>query len=326
MNLSLFQTPGTIVFLDDDPGYLDMLALVLPQDWHVRFFLRPQSCIHYLQLEAGAWEDDVAAQQQILTRWREGGTPLIPQVLDYWSTPQRYALSRICVVDYSMPAMNGLQALEKLENWHGARILLTGQADEQIAVKAFNYGLIEQFIPKQTPDISQRLVEAIQRLQASAGSRQAPLWRATLSQRQYTLLRSPSIGAELSEFVAKRWVEHVVIGNPFGILGRDAQGRTGWLQLEPASGLEELAELADTAGMGNQDIADIQNGRKLADLELRQSLNRSTLPELSPAFAIGNDEPLLGALFAVDTLAHPWEASGSYRQWLERQPERTVTN
>ena len=78
--------------------------------------------------------------------------------------------------------------------------------------------------------------------------------------------------------------------------------------------------------MGNQDIADIQNGRKLADLELRQSLNRSTLPELSPAFAIGNDEPLLGALFAVDTLAHPRGASGSYRQWLERQPERTVTN
>ncbi len=35
MNLSLFQTPGTIVFLDDDPGYLDMLSLVLPQDWRL---------------------------------------------------------------------------------------------------------------------------------------------------------------------------------------------------------------------------------------------------------------------------------------------------
>ena len=141
MNLSLFQSPGTIVFLDDDPGYLDMLALVLPQDWHIRFFLRPQSCIHHLILETNAWENDLANQQQILTRWRELGTPLIPQILDYWSTTERYALSRICVVDYSMPAMNGLQALERLEDWHGARILLTGQADEQIAVKAFDYGL-----------------------------------------------------------------------------------------------------------------------------------------------------------------------------------------
>lgn len=325
MNLSLFQAPGTIVFLDDDPGYLDMLALVLPPEWHVRFFLRPQSCIHQLQLETGLWEDDWGAQQQILSRWRESGTPLIPQILKYWATSERYALSRICVVDYSMPAMNGLQTLEKLDNWHGARILLTGQADEQIAVKAFNYGLIEQFIPKQTPDISQRLVESIQRLQASTGSRQAPLWRATLSQRQYTLLRSPSISTELSEFVARHWVEHVVIGSPFGILGRDAQGHTGWLQLEAASGLEELAELADAAGLNSQAVSDILNGRKLVDLELRQTLDRSTPAELSPAFAIGSDEPLLGALFTVESPTGN-VATGSYAQWLQRQPERTVVN
>ena len=325
MNLSLFQSPGTIVFLDDDPGYLDMLALVLPQDWHIRFFLRPQSCIHHLMLETNAWENDLANQQQILTRWRELGTPLIPQILDYWSTTERYALSRICVVDYSMPAMNGLQALERLEDWHGARILLTGQADEQIAVKAFNYGLIEQFIPKQTPDISQRLIEAIQRLQMMASGRQPPLWRATLSQRQYTLLRSPSISAELSAFVSKRWIEHVVIGHPFGILGRDADGNVGWLQLEPASGLDELAELAEAEGLSSQSIDDIQAGRKLVNLELRQSLNRSAAPELSTAFSIGIDEPMLGAVFAVETPAGQAHKT-SYNQWSTQQAERAVTS
>ena len=325
MNLSLFQTPGTIVFLDDDPGYLDMLSLVLPQDWHIRFFLRPQSCIHHLLRETNAWEDDVASQQHIITRWREQGTPLIPQILEYWATPGRYALSRLCIVDYSMPAMNGLQALEKLEDWHGARILLTGQADEQIAVKAFNYGLIEQFIPKQTPDISQRLIEAIQRLQMMASGRQPPLWRATLSQRQYTLLRSPSISADLSAFVSKRWVEHVVLGNPFGILGRDADGNAGWLQLEPATGLDELAELADAAGLNSQSLDDIQGGRKLVDLELRQALNRSEAPELSTAFTIGSDEPLLGALFTVETPAGQGPNT-SYNHWLVQQDERTVTH
>ena len=325
MNLPLFQTPGTLVFLDDDPAYLDMLALVLPQDWHIRFFLHPQSCIHHLLHETPAWEDDLTQQQQILTRWRELGTPLIPQILDYWSAPDRYALSRMCIVDYSMPAMNGLQALEKLEDWYGTRILLTGQADEQIAVKAFNYGLIEQFIPKQTPDISQRLIEAIQRLQRGANGRQPSLWRATLSQRQYTLLRSPSISAALSAWVSARWIEHVVIGQPFGILGRDADGNVGWLQLEPASGLDELAELAEAAGLGSQAIDDIQNGHQLVGLELRQSLNRSTAPELGTAFSIGSDEPLLGALFAVPVPAGP-APTMSYRQWLAQQAERTVTH
>ena len=99
MNLSLFQTPGTIVFLDDDPGYLDMLALVLPKEWHARFFLRPQTCIQHLLQEIIPWEEDAWDQQQISSLWRETGVPLIPQVLEYWKNPRRYELSRICVVD-----------------------------------------------------------------------------------------------------------------------------------------------------------------------------------------------------------------------------------
>lgn len=323
MILSLFQAPGTIAFLDDDPGYLDMLAIVLPRHWHARFFLRPQSCIHDLQKDIGLWEDDLWRQQQIVSRWQESGAPLVPQIMDYWSDTGRYALMRICVVDYSMPAMNGLQVLEKLEDWRGARLLLTGQADEQIAVKAFNYGLIEQFLPKQTPNISQRLVDALQRLQSSTSSRQAPLWRATLTQRQYTLLRSPSISAALAEIASNRWIEHVVIGSPFGIIGRDIHGNTSWLQLEPASGLDELAELADSVGMDAQAVRDIQLGTKLVNLELSQSLRQTGEIELCPAFPIGDDEPLLGAFFKVQ---QPDEQHGisSYAHWLASQPERTV--
>lgn len=318
MNLSLFQTPGTIVFLDDDPGYLDMLALVLPKEWHARFFLRPQTCIQHLVQEIPPWEEDAWEQQQIISLWRETGAPLIPQVLEYWQNPRRYDLSRICVVDYSMPAMNGLQVLEQLAEWRGSRLLLTGQADEQIAVKAFNHALIEQFLPKQTPDISQRLMAVIRHMQAGTGNRQPSPWRATLSQRQYTLLRSPSISAALAELAARSWVEHVVIGSPFGILGRAADGQASWLQLEPASGLEELSEMADSIGVNTKDIEDIQQGRQLVDLELRQALGLTTPPQLRPAFTIGSDEPLYGALFAID--APP--TGNTYQHWLASRDER----
>ena len=55
-------------------------------------------------------------------------------------------------------ALDGLKVLETLVDWPGSRILLTGQADEQIAVKAFNSGLIDQFVPKQTHDITRHLL------------------------------------------------------------------------------------------------------------------------------------------------------------------------
>ncbi|MGH6627731.1 MAG: response regulator [Burkholderiaceae bacterium] len=324
MSFPLFQSPGTIVFLDDDPDYLDMLALVLPGEWHVRLFLRPQDCINHLQQEPPLWEADAWEQQQIIDQWRERGTPLIPQILRYWARhSERYALAQVCVVDYSMPAMNGLQALGELVDWPGLRVLLTGQADELIAVKAFNQGLIEQFITKQAPDVSRRLIDAIQQLQATASGRHSQTWRATLGPTQHALLRVPSVARELAEVVARRWVEYVVIGDPFGILGMDADGRVGWLQLEPVKGLNELAELAEAAGVGPQALAEIRQGKKLADLELRQALGRKTPPDLTPAFPIGREESLLGALFPVGDEYHATPSRG-YRHWLAQQPRRAV--
>ena len=42
MSFPLFHRPGAIVFLDDDPAYLEMLAMVLPRQWHVKLVLRTQ--------------------------------------------------------------------------------------------------------------------------------------------------------------------------------------------------------------------------------------------------------------------------------------------
>ena len=51
MSLPLFHCPGTIAFLDDDPDYLEMLALVVPPQWNVRLFSRASDCIVQLQIK-----------------------------------------------------------------------------------------------------------------------------------------------------------------------------------------------------------------------------------------------------------------------------------
>jgi CheY-like chemotaxis protein len=323
MSFSLFHRPGTVVFLDDDPDYLDMLALVLPRHWHVKLFLRPMECINYLQQEPPFWEADAWNQQQLVDHWREG-RPLIPQILAYWAKyTERYALTRVCVVDYSMPAMDGLQALAELVDWPGSRVLLTGQADEQVAVRAFNRGLIDQFIAKQTPDISKRLIDAVEHLLVTPNARHAQTWRATLGPEQNALLRVPSVGRDLAGFAAKRWVEHVVIGDPFGVLGMDAAGNVSWLQLETSEGLAALAELAELEGVLPANLEDIRQGRKLLDLELRQALGRTGAPEMTPAFPVGEDGALVGALFNIDP-SHTPDPTNGYASWLARQEKRKV--
>ncbi|PKO45320.1 MAG: response regulator [Betaproteobacteria bacterium HGW-Betaproteobacteria-3] len=326
MSFPLYQSPGTIVFLDDDVDYLEMLALVLPRPWPVRLYLRPRDCLNQLQQEPPLWEADRWAQQQLIDRWRESGTPLIPQILRYWAdSTERYAIARVCVVDFSMPSMDGLQALGELVDWPGMRVLLTGQADEQVAVKAFNRGLIDQFVAKQTPDISRHLIEVVSRLLETGHQRMSQTWRTTLTPRQNALLRVPSIGAALRELVAKRWVQYVVIGQPFGVLGMDADGHVGWLQLEPVEDLADLAALAQAAGIGSAGADDIRHGRKLTDVELHQSLGLTGAATLNPAFPVGREELLLAALFTVPPQFCP-DPSKSFGHWLSQQPGRTVVD
>ena len=109
MSFSLYRRPGTVVFLDDDPDYLEMLGEVMPP----------------AGMCACSWAGGVhrPAARDILNRRPMPGpsrkssaagakAPLIPQVLAYWGRRhRRYALSELAVVDYSMPGMDGLQAL-----------------------------------------------------------------------------------------------------------------------------------------------------------------------------------------------------------------------
>jgi len=325
MSLSLFQSPGSIVALDDDPDYLAMLSLVAPKEWYVRFFVHADECIRQLQQEPPLWEADAWAQQELVDNWRQTGAPLIPQIMRYWGqfARRRYALTQVCVVDYSMPGMNGLQMLGELVDWPGMRVLLTGQADEQVAVQAFNRGLIEQFIPKQATDVSRRLIDALVRLQRLASGQASQVWRGTLTPMQNALLRQPSIARAITDEIAQRWVEYVIIGAPFGVLGRDADGHVGWLQLEPSDGLEELAELAESEGAKAEQLDAIRQGQMLIDIELGQALGRSEPSSLSPAMKIGPDDSLLGAFFEVPPRFTPGH-DGGYNQWLAAQPARVI--
>ncbi|UUZ71811.1 hypothetical protein LP415_24035 [Polaromonas sp. P1(28)-8] len=183
-------------------------------------------------------------------------------------------------MDYSMPAMSGLRVLSELTGWSGARVLLTGRADEQLAVSAFNRGLIEQFIPKQAPGIRQRLTDAIQGLRRLPDPRHQQTWRATLTREQHTLLCIPSIAQELESLVLRQgWVEHVVIGAPFGVLALDAKGHVSWLQLEPAENLPELAEMAESQGWDAPTVQDIRTGKN----SLTSSCNWRWAPASHPS-------------------------------------------
>ena len=326
MTFPLYRRLGCVVFLDDDPDYLEMVAEVMPANWYVRLFLRPVECIEVLLEEAASLNEDAWRQQDIINRWREGDF-LIPQILGYWRQHgvKRFGLTRVCVVDYAMPAMSGLQVLSELTNWSGSRVLLTGRVEEQLAVSAFNRGLIERFIPKQSPEIRQRLTGAIQELLDLPDPRHEQTWRATLSRAQNALLCNPAVSRTLADLALRKgWIEHIVLGSPFGVLALNQKGDVSWLQLEPAENLSDLAELSELQGWDLATVQDIRAGKSLIDIELQVSLGTNHKPQPRRAFLIGDNEAVVyGALFNLDKALGPGLAN-SHEQFLASNSARTL--
>lgn len=326
MSFPLYRRPGGVIFLDDDPDYLEMLGEVMPADWAVQLFLRPVACIERLQHDAAQREHDARAQQDIIHRWREGAL-LIPQILRYWQGEgrTRFGLVQVAVVDYAMPAMSGLRMLGELRDWPGARILLTGRADEQLAVSAFNRGLINQFIPKQSPELRLCLTRAIESLRHQPDQRHQQIWCATVSPLQQALLADPDIAQALEALAREHgWTEHVAIGAPFGLLALNARGQASWLQLEPAGSLGDLAEMALSQGWDARLAQDIRSGQRLIDLELQLALGAGHPCRPGDAFVMaGQAGRLYAALFTLGEPFSPGPAH-SHARFLASHGQRQL--
>jgi len=70
----------------------------------------------------------------------------------------------VLIVDYHMPVLNGLQLLKSVNGNSFKKILLTAEADDESAIKAFNNRLIDKFIRKNSHELSRELSEIIANL------------------------------------------------------------------------------------------------------------------------------------------------------------------
>lgn len=310
MAISLYKRPGTVAFLDDDTDFLELLGEVMPAEWSLKLFDEPVHLFESMQADNQIFADETWAHQSVVEKTK-GGESAITQMLQYWRTDgiKRYSSTRVLVVDYSMPALTGLEVLERLEDWPGARLMLTGQADEMLAVTAFNKGLIHQFIPKQTKDLAKRLVDTVYTLLDLPLGDLGKIWLGNLTREQLALVRDATVCSWLMSLIkAQDWVEYVVVGAPFGILGLSADGVPGWLQIEhhdSSRSLEELTEVLSTLNLSTNQLQDVKSGQLIVDFELQLALRSEGALRTAEALHLPGAEKVSAAFFSIDALHHP---------------------
>jgi response regulator RpfG family c-di-GMP phosphodiesterase len=297
MSIVFFHFPGCVAVLDDDDAYLESLALAMAGKRQMAFYSRQQACIDRIQDERMAWYELVQQKHGWINHWRTG-RPLLAKILaDSLASKPQYGLVKVLVVDYAMPGKNGLQVLQELPGLSADRILLTGQADTQIAVSAFNSHLIEQYIPKQSDNIGQRITKSVNEMLLNVDIKKFDFWQAIFSADQFAVLNQLSFDNQLHKLLTTRWVEYVLLSEPFGVLGFDAQGRAGWLQLETASSLKETAEMAQEQQVPTEVVNQMLRGEILLALELKQALGLHQIELTSHAIRMDIDPPVYAAWF-----------------------------
>jgi CheY-like chemotaxis protein len=324
-NFPLCHRPAGVAFIDDEPDYLRSIAMLQPDAQYTRYFLSPRECIAHFKKDIDRQNADLWEQQCLINKWNQGAG-LIGLILEYWKTAhERYDFMQILLVDFAMPAMNGLELLSHIAEWQGSRVLLTGHATEHLAVDAFNSGGIDQYIPKQTANMAGHVGAVVKKLLAVRNERRDQIWRNTFTPEQIRLLEQPATAIALTEFADAHWIEHIAIGSPFGILGYDANGAVSWLQLETLesrAGIVEIIESLETPGDWQAVAKDVAAGKSIVNVEMDMSLNGNGQFVTKPSFPIGSDS-VTAALFDLAPGIGPVDEL-SYAHWLKTRPTNSV--
>ncbi|WP_029012963.1 response regulator [Niveispirillum irakense] len=247
-----YSFPTTVAAVDDDAHFLESLAFSLGRALRCDAFEHPATALSALvnrdgraridHLLAPLQESDLA---ELPGDWTDRGVRLhCSRIVDVAGDPTRHQDVSAIIADYDMPGMDGLSFFRGLESPAAKRILLTGKADERVAIHAFNEGLIDLFFMKHDPTIRDQLRTAI------ADAPQHYFRKLTRPLLPFfdarSFLHDPFFERYVTEqFAIHGIVEHYLSLRPSGLLCFDAQ-HEGWLLLAQAE--EDVCGIMEAAG------------------------------------------------------------------------------
>lgn len=238
-----FYFPTMVMFVDDSTDFLFNLSLQLDAMLAFRLYNSASEALRLLN----------SSSTDVLPEDCFGAYPecerlsLTHQVIDFdldkigraVYNPFRFEQVSVVVVDYYMPEFNGLEFCQSITNPGVRKILLTGRADEKLAVQAFNEGLIDRFIQKQSNGALPALNRAISELQQDYFRQAGRKLVDVLSPRSHVFLRDPAFAGFFQRLCDELGaVEFYLHSVPEGILLFDAKARPSLLIVQTDDDLD----------------------------------------------------------------------------------------
>ena len=238
MTLPLFEHPVSIAFVDDSQSFLESVAFTWSDSASFILFDSPHVAAEELLQQSGS-------------RMQPGSLNLsadLRSIHHRLYDAQRFSEVAVAFIDYSMPEQDGLALCSLLRETPIQLVLFTGQADQQVAINAFNNGLIDYFLPKHSKALEE-LTTLIPKFTRRFFEKRTAFFADAIRLDGDSLLHDAALSLLVRDIKREHgFTEHYYVSQPEGVLFVRPDGSLARLVLETAARMQGHLDAAIAAG------------------------------------------------------------------------------
>lgn len=239
-----FYFPTNVALLDDDTSFLKHFSLLLDPHLPCRTFSSASSALECINNQSSLIQNytEIAS---VTDDEDERVFFNLSKLRELIHNHERYSQISVAIIDYDMPEMNGLEVCRKINGAGIKKILLTGKADEKIAVEAFNNGLIHHFIQKSSADADKHVNDAVKKLQLDYFNDLAKPFQIAITDGKAAFLGDSKFKTRFSGLIRdNNIIEFYLWDSPMGILMLNAPGNTQFMFVMPEEVMRTQHDMA----------------------------------------------------------------------------------
>ena len=249
--------PTTIVAIDDNVNFLKSLRDILgSKHITVKGFSDPIEGLNFINESSIdnplAFSDLTVNGDDETSDWKSilfNINKIHSQIYDI----NRFSKVSAVIVDYSMPGIDGVELCSKILDPNIQRLLLTGVADEKVAIDAFNNGHINRFTRKSSPDIVEELTQSINRAVQQYFSVYTSDLMKHLPMKDMNNLRDPILANFFyGTCLNRNYIEYYMLDTFGSYLFLREDGQANLLSVMPESEVDRIIEI----GIDSEEISD----------------------------------------------------------------------
>lgn len=249
LTMPLFFYQTTLVWVDDDAFFIKVIADTFKREYLTKIFFSPKSFLDFFNtyeatvesacfLRSSNGDDDYEVNHRLPVEMD------FQRIIDLYQNKNRIHDISVIIVDFKMPGLTGLELMQQIKSSAVKRILLTGEAEDQLAITAFNDNSIDRFVRKGDCNFSSSLNLYIRQVTTQYF---CDLTKPLLThlEAEYRLPQSDPVFIDFFD----KWVcinnivEYFVFDKNGSMLAVDQQGKLFYFVIHTEHSLEAFCEL-----------------------------------------------------------------------------------